>query len=146
PDVRFLVACLRPDQARLLREQARESHLPLEVHDGRTPEIIELAHSCIAVSGSVSLELLFRTKPAVVLYKSNRGAILASRLFKRCPYISLPNLLAERLLYPEYLTAGSPAQEMAEHVIGWLNDNAAYQNLRGELTALRDRVAIPGAC
>jgi len=129
-----------------VREQAHGSRLPLEVHDGRTPEIIELAHSCLAVSGSVSLELLFRAKPAVVLYKVNRGGLLLSWLFQKCRYISLPNLLADKPLFPEYLTAGCPADDMAEHVVGWLNDDTAYGKLCGELEALRDRVAIPGAC
>ena len=146
PDVRFLAACLRPEQARRVREQARAVHLPLEIHDGRTPEIIELAHSCIAVSGSVSLELLFRAKPTVVLYRVNRGGIVLDRLFRKCPFISLPNLLAGKSLFPEYLTAGCPADPMAEHVVGWLNDEASYGKLCAELTALRDNVAVPGAC
>ena len=146
PDVRFLAACLKPEQARRVREQARGSHLPLEVHDGRTPEIIELAHSCLSVSGSVSLELLFRVKPTVMLYKVNRGGMLLGWLFRKCPYISLPNLLAGKLLFPEYLTAGCPDEAMAAHVLGWLNDDAAYTQLCGELKALRDRVAVPGAC
>jgi lipid-A-disaccharide synthase len=146
PDVRFLVACLRPEQARRVRELARGSHLPLEVHDGRTPEIIDLAHSCIAVSGSVSLELLFRLKPTVVLYRVNRGGMVLSWMFQKCRYISLPNLLAGKVLYPEYLTAGCPADDIAEHVLGWLNNDAAYQRLVEELRALRDWVAVPGAC
>ena len=146
PDVRFLVACLRPDQARRVRELARGSHLPLEVHDGRTPEIIELSHSCMAVSGSVSLELLFRAKPTVVVYKMNRGGMVLSWLFQKCRYISLPNLLAGKPLFPEFLTSGCPADQMAEHIVGWLNDEAAYAKLCSELEGLRDRLAIPGAC
>jgi lipid-A-disaccharide synthase len=146
PDVRFLVACLRPEQARRVRELARGTHLPLEVHDGRTPEIIELSHSCLAVSGSVSLELLFRAKPTVVLYTVNRLSRVLGWMLQKCEYISLPNLLAERRLFPEYVTTGCPADELAEHVLGWLNDEKAYTKLCDELRTLRDRVAIPGAC
>jgi lipid-A-disaccharide synthase len=146
PDVHFLVACLKPEQARRVRELARGSNLPLEVHDGRTPEIIETAHSCMAVSGSVSLELLFRVKPTVVLYKVKPGWVWVSRILLKCPYISLPNLLAGKALFPEYLTTGCPADAMAEHVVDWLNDDAAYAERCKELRALRDRVAIPGAC
>ncbi len=146
PDVRFLAACLRPEQARRVRELARGCHLPLEVHDGRTPEIIELSHSCMAVSGSVSLELLFRAKPTVVLYKISPLARIVGWLLLKCSYISLPNLLADRLLFPEYVTTGWPVEPMADQVLGWLNDEAAYTKLCGELQTLRDRVAVPGAC
>jgi lipid-A-disaccharide synthase len=146
PDTRFLVACLKPEQARRVREQARGLGVPLEVHDGRTPEIIELAHSCIAVSGSVSLELLFRAKPTVVLYHVNRGGMVLSWLFQKVPFIALPNLLAKRELFPEFLTSGCRAEGMANYIVTWLNDAAAYDRLCAELAALRDRVAIPGAC
>ena len=35
---------------------------------GKTPEIIQAAECCLMVSGSVSLELLARGTPAVVIY------------------------------------------------------------------------------
>jgi lipid-A-disaccharide synthase len=146
PDTRFLVACLKPEQARRVREQARGIGVPLEVHDGRTPEIIELAHSCLAVSGSVSLELLFRARPTVVMYRVNRGGMVLSWLFQKVPYISLPNLLVGRELFPEFLTSGCPAEGMADRIVQWLNDSSLYDGLCEELAALRDRIAIPGAC
>jgi lipid-A-disaccharide synthase len=146
PDVRFLVACLRPEHARAVAEQAAATGLPVEAHAGRTPEIIQLAHSCLSVSGSVSLELLYRAKPSVILYRQNWAGILTARLLIRCKYISLVNLLADRPLFPEYLTARCVADEMADHVLRWLQDRHAYEELCGELTALRDRVAVPGAC
>src|SRR5205807_3639073 len=87
PDTRFLVACLRAAHARQV-ESRLPPGLPVEVHAGRTPEVIELAHSCIAVSGSVSLELLYRAKPSVIVYRQNwLGVAIARRLMMRCPYI-----------------------------------------------------------
>ena len=146
PDLRFLVACLRPEHARSVEEQLRGRALPIEVHAGRTAEIIQLAHSCIAKSGSVGLELLYHGKPAVVVYQLHWVEILASRFIIKCPYISLVNLLAAKELFPEYLTSHLPADAMAAHVLRWLEDPPAYAEVQGELTALRERVAKPGAC
>jgi lipid-A-disaccharide synthase len=146
PDVRFLGACLKPQHRDQLAAAAAGLGLPLEVHAGRTPEIIHLAHSCLAVSGSVSLELLHAGVPSVILYKLNWYGMTLAALFKRCRYISLPNLLAGRELLPEFLTTGCPAEEMAGHVLRWLDNPHAYQALRRELAELRDRVAVPGAC
>jgi lipid-A-disaccharide synthase len=146
PDLRFLVACLRPEHARSVVEQLRGRALPIEVHAGRTAEIIQLAHSCIAKSGSVGLELLYHGKPAVVVYQLHWVEILASRFIIKCPYISLVNLLAGKELFPEYLTSHLPADAMAGHVLRWLEDAPAYAEVQGELAALRERVAKPGAC
>jgi lipid-A-disaccharide synthase len=145
PHVRFLVACLHPRHARQAEARLRHLGVPVEAHAGRTPEIIQLAHSCIAVSGSVGLELLYRGKPAVVVYRQHWVGILAAHVLKRCPYISLVNLLAGKQLFPEFLTWRCEAEAMAAHVLHWLEDRTAYEALCGELAALRGRVAEPGA-
>lgn len=146
PDVRFAVACLKEKHRQHILGLLQGSSLPVEVHAGRTPEVIELAHSTISVSGSVGLELLFRAKPSVVTYRINRGGMALVWYFKRCRYISLVNLLAGRELYPEFLSHRCEAEGMAAHVLRWLDDRPAYDALCGELAALRDRVAEPGAC
>jgi lipid-A-disaccharide synthase len=146
PDARFLVACLRPDQQRSVEGYCRSWNLPVESCAGRTPEIIELARACVAVSGSVGLELLYRTKPTVVVYRVGRIDLRIGQLLKTSPFISLVNLLAGRELYPEFLSDRCEAEAMAEHVQRWLGDPEAYARLTSELAALRDRVAEPGAC
>ena len=146
PDARFLVACLRDRQRRHVEERLSSLGLPIEVHTGRTPEIIQLAHCCLAVSGSVSLELLYRGKPSAILYRHRWISIALAHLLKRVPFITLVNLLANKELFPEYFGTSCPAEALADHALRWLNDRSAYEALCGELTALRERVAVPGAC
>ena len=146
PDTRFLVACLREPHRQRVEERVRGRDLPIEVHAGRTAEIIHLAHSCIAVSGSVGLELLYRGKPSVVTYRENWASMLVARAVLKCKYISLVNLLADRELFPEFLSSRCEAERMAGHVLRWLNDDTAYQKVCGELAVLREKIAVPGAC
>jgi lipid-A-disaccharide synthase len=146
PDVRFLAACFKPEHRDWLASRAAGRGLPLEVHAGRTPEIIHLAHCCLSVSGSVSLELLFEATPTAIVYKVHPISMIFGMLLKSVPYITLVNLLAGRELYPEFLTVRCPGEGMAAHALRWLNDPAACESLRAELRALRDRVAVPGAC
>ncbi len=146
PDVRFLVACFRERHRRQVEERLVGLDLPIEAHVGRTPEIIHLAHSCLAVSGSVSLELLYRGKPSAILYRHHWTGIVLAHLLKNCRYITLVNLLADKELFPEYFGTGCPAEALADHVLHWLNDRSAYEALCGELAVLRQRVAVPGAC
>jgi lipid-A-disaccharide synthase len=146
PDLRFLVACLRPEHARGMEERLRGESLPIEVHAGRTAEIIHLAHSAIAKSGSVSLEMLYHGTPAVVVYQVPQfEMVLANRIVK-CKYYSLVNLLADELLFPEYVGSRLPADAMAAGILHWLDDPAAHAAVRTELAALRQQVAAPGAC
>jgi lipid-A-disaccharide synthase len=146
PDARFLFACFKEAHRRYINPELQHSGLPVEAHVGRTPEIIALAHSCIAVSGSVGLELLYRRKPAVVIYRVGRLFWHLGKLLATCKYISLVNLLADRQLFPEYPSRYCEAKAAAEHVLRWLNDPAAYAEVCGELDRLCRQVAEPGAC
>jgi lipid-A-disaccharide synthase len=146
PDVRFLVACYKPEHREMVTAALRGHALPIEPHVGRTAEIIHLAEACVAVSGSVSLELLYHTKPAVVVYKVGMLGLRVSRRVMSARYISLVNLLADRELFPEYLTDRCESRPIAEQLVRWLDDRAAHQRLRRELAELRARVGQPGAC
>lgn len=163
-DVRFAVAAFREDQAERVRQAVAAAMLPIEVHCGRTPELIEAATCCMAVSGSVSLELLFHAKPSVVVYRISRAAFLVQKLFRRVRYITLVNLLTAtelfpknvgvydptspedaHVLLPEYLSCRDRHADLADHVIGWLADGAAYAAQVAKLRALRDNVSLGGA-
>jgi lipid-A-disaccharide synthase len=147
PDVRFRFACFREAQQQRVDKYLRDhAPLPGETHVGRTPEIIELSHATLAVSGSVGLELVYRGKPSVVLYRVGRLDLKVGKFFKTSPYISLVNMLAGKELFPEFLTDRCEAKAMGTHVIRWLNDAGEYARLCGELRELRNRVAEPGAC
>jgi lipid-A-disaccharide synthase len=146
PDARFLVASFNEPQAAMVRQMASGAGLPLEVHVGRTPEVIELADACVAVSGSVGLEMLYRLKPSVVVYKIKPVHRLLMRWLVKVPFISLVNLLADDELYPEFPTTRDDSGAIAGHILRWLSDPAARAVTVGRLRALRDRVAVPGAC
>src|SRR5262249_5553244 len=63
PQVHFAIASFKSQQAQLARQAVADSGLPIDVHLRKTPELIHAADCCMAVSGSVSLELLYHTKP-----------------------------------------------------------------------------------
>ncbi len=146
PETRFLVACYKTEHQRQVEALLPRLGLPAEAHAGRTPEIIHLAKVAVAVSGSVGLELLYRGTPSVVVYRAHPVSLFVSHFLRQCRYISLVNLLAERELFPEFLTHRDEAEAVAGRVLDWLNDEAGYRDVCAELAALKARVAEPGAC
>jgi lipid-A-disaccharide synthase len=146
PETRFLVACFKSEHGQQIEERLRDLNLPIEAHTGRTPEIIHAAKACIAVSGSVGLEMLYQGKPAVVVYRTSRLGMIGVRLLKTCRFISIVNLLADRELYPEFLSHRDEAENAADRILHWLNDDASYAEACRQLADLRSRVAEAGAC
>lgn len=167
PEVRFAIAAFRPHQAEFARRLVSASELPIPVYVRRTGELIQAATCCMAVSGSVSLELLYHARPTVVLYWISRFAHFVQGFFRQVPYITLVNLLdagdplaehdaaaAEpqdeaqafrRELFPEYLTCGDRSLHIAFHVIEWLVREDVRRSCTARLEQLRREVGHGGA-
>jgi lipid-A-disaccharide synthase len=153
PDVRFAVACLHERHkmlaegiiARTLASEETNPAPAIEVHAGRTPELIRLARVAWAVSGSVGLELMMESLPSVVLYKIKRFDLWVARWFIKSKYISLVNLLADDEVFPEYLTWRDVSGELARWALTWLDDSDARSRATSSLFKLRAQVARPGA-
>jgi lipid-A-disaccharide synthase len=153
PGVRFGIACLHERHRELAQEIvtsviAKDGATPgleIEVHAGKTPELIRLARAAWAVSGSVGLELLVETLPTVVIYKIKRFDLWVASFFIKARYISLVNLLAESEVFPEYLTWRESSDELVRWGLLWLDNPAARDEARAALATLRYHVAHPGA-
>jgi lipid-A-disaccharide synthase len=164
PSARFAVACFKPRQAQIAREAVANCGLDIEVFVRRTGELIQLATCCMAVSGSVSLELLYHTKPTVIQYWISPLAFSLQRYFRKVRFITLVNLLAsdevfatsarpydpdgagaDDALFPEYLTCDDKSPRIAAHLVRWLTDADHRQRLMDRLAALKDEVAHGGA-
>ncbi|TWU21942.1 lipid-A-disaccharide synthase [Bythopirellula polymerisocia] len=165
PQVSFAVAAFKEQHRDMARQMIDQSGVDVELYVGQTPELIQAARCCLACSGSVSLELLFHTKPTAILYKISRLGYLVQRVFRKVRYITLVNLLtakdpfAERraghydksdsrdnhVLMPEYLTCRDCTADLADHVVQWLTSADDHErNVQG-LADLKARIGHGGA-
>jgi len=165
PGTRFAIAVFKQSQLEMVEKLVRQSGQQVDIYVGRTGELIRAAKCCLACSGSVSLELLYHTKPTAILYQISRLGYAVQRVLRKVRYITLVNLLTakdpfgdrtagiydpsdprdQHVLMPEYLTYEDRTANLAEHVVEWLTDEPLYVERRQNLAALKDRVAQGGA-
>jgi lipid-A-disaccharide synthase len=148
PEARFVVSCLHEKHRALAREIVQKTvfeRLRIEVHAGKTAELIRISDLAWAVSGSVGLELMAEALPTVVLYKVRPIDLVIARPFIKAKYISIVNLLADAEVMPEYLTDRDVSKELADWARTWLGDPAECKKAWQALIAVRERVAVPGA-
>lgn len=153
PNVRFEVACFSAEHRELAADiltdlaahNRRLRELELNFCVGETPRIIREAEACLAVSGSVGLELLAAGIPAVVLYKISPFDMWVCKRLMKAKYISLVNLLADDEVIPEYLTDRDCSPELADRLYTWLSDLAEAERIHVRLAELRQTACLPGA-
>ncbi len=150
PHVKFLVACYKDRHLQRCRQllESRGGSLPVELFVGRTSEIVEVASCCVMVSGSVSLEMLVRAKPAVVVYRVGPFTYGIFRMFVRVKSITLPNLIARQKLLPEWCVVFRPERDvraMSAVIEEWLGSPIKLAQSARELCKLRDEIVKVGA-
>ncbi|MDD3312447.1 lipid-A-disaccharide synthase [Pseudodesulfovibrio sp.] len=99
----------------------------------------------LAASGTVTLETALIGTPAIVAYKVSKLSEIVGRLLVNVDFISLPNLIAGREVYPEYIQERANPATLAETAAAWLDDPARYDAVRRNLAGLRNQVGAPGA-
>jgi lipid-A-disaccharide synthase len=150
PDVRWIVGCYRDQHFERCRELQQEAGITADLHyeTGHTSEVIEAADACLMVSGSVSLELLARRTPGVVLYQAGRLASIAGRLLIHCRFITLTNLIAGREVMPEFISVGDPQpaiRQISAILTDWGSHPESLASVRREMDELAATAAVTGA-
>ncbi len=151
PKTRFLVACLKDSHCLWCRNQLRSEDADLNVHFfvGKTSELIEIADCSLMKSGSVSLEMMARGTPAVVVYHVGRAFYSVGRRLSNLKTMTLPNLIAGKTIMPEFLAIGRSKAQTIERSIGAMDRLIGDANERAlqrhELQQLSQQFAQPGA-
>ncbi|MCP2070703.1 UNVERIFIED_ORG: lipid-A-disaccharide synthase [Pseudomonas lini] len=113
PGVRFVLPCASAQRRAQLEELLIGRDLPITLLDGRSHEALAACDAVLIASGTATLEALLFKRPMVVAYRLAPLTFWILKRMVKSPYISLPNLLAQRLLVPELLQDEATADALA---------------------------------
>ncbi|MFI8479710.1 lipid-A-disaccharide synthase [Pseudomonas sp. NPDC078700] len=128
PGIQFVVPCANAQRREQIEQMLINRDLPLKLLNGQSHLALAACDSVLIASGTATLEALLYKRPMIVAY---RVAPLTFKILSRMvksPYISLPNLLAERLLVPELIQDAATPEALAQ-LLAPLVDGGAEQTL-----------------
>lgn len=142
PDTYFILPCASSARCEQLKHLLQKN-AELLAHrfrfilvEGQSHEAMRAADVVILASGTATLEAMLLRRPMIVCYRMARlNWWLASRLV-RVKRVSLPNLLADKDLVPEYLQDAVSADRLVEDVLHLLNDTDAADRMCREFERL----------
>jgi lipid-A-disaccharide synthase len=116
----------------------RDNIIPVK---GLAYDCLKHSDAAIIASGSATLEAAILGVPSLVIYKMSYVEYLVARMIVKVPYISLPNLIAGKEVYPEFIQSLDP-EKIAKSVVSVLKNGRSQ--VETELDHVRDRLGTSG--
>lgn len=117
PGVRFVLPCASPQRRAQIETLLQGRNLPLTLLDGQSHLALAACDAVLIASGTATLEALLYKRPMVVAYRLAPLTFWILKRMVKSPYISLPNLLAQRLLVPELLQDDATPDALAQTLL-----------------------------
>jgi|HubBroStandDraft_1064217.scaffolds.fasta_scaffold152701_2 lipid-A-disaccharide synthase len=132
-----LAAMVRPFQA--------SAKLPIEIQIGRLAEALAEATIAIASTGTVTLECAYYGVPTVALYKTSLQTYLIAKQVVTVKYLSMPNILADEPLFPEFVQHQATAANLARAALDLLGSPSRRAEIQTKLARVISTLGGPGA-
>jgi lipid-A-disaccharide synthase len=124
PDLHFVLPCASPERRSQIEALLLGRNLPITRLNGRSHEALAACDAVLIASGTATLEALLCQRPMVVAYKVAPLTYWILKQLVKSAYLSLPNLLAGRLLVPELIQDAATPQALAEQMLMVLEDGS----------------------
>jgi lipid-A-disaccharide synthase len=99
----------------------------------------------LSASGTATLECAILGLPALVSYRLSWLSYVIARQVIDVPYISMPNLILNRGVYPEYIQNRVRGGLLAARALNWLDNPDMRRGIRNQLQAIRSQLGAHAA-
>lgn len=107
-------------------------------------DMMKLADVAIATSGTVTLEAALCELPTVIVYRTSPLTAWIARRLLRIAHIGLPNIVANKRIFPELLQEDVTPERMAKEALLLLKEPKRGEVL-ADLQDVRTKLGEPGA-
>ena len=129
PKLRFVIPAATPALSKLIKQQIRtlKPDLPVLVVEGHARDVMGAVDVALIASGTATLEAMLWQCPMVVAYRvaASSYALVKGLRLLHIQHVSLPNLLANREIVPEFLQYRALPSDMGTSLLSLLQDPAA---------------------
>ncbi len=145
-DIRFVTPVATPKLRPMIEEQLSRAGVADRfcLIEGDSIEAMSAADVVLLASGTAALESALLGKPTIAAYKVAKMTAGILRLFRllKNEYFTIPNLLTETPLIPEFIQEDASSQALAQAVHDLLEDPARREEISRRFATLRTELAL----
>jgi lipid-A-disaccharide synthase len=143
--VKFKLVAPSEEMAALVRSLQSSAKPQIEIQIGQLAEALSETTIAIASTGTVTLECAYFGVPTVALYKTSLQTYLIAKQVVTLKYLSMPNILADEPLFPEFIQHQATAANLAGAALGLLANPAGRAEIQAKLARVIASLGGPGA-
>lgn len=117
----------------------------LHILSGRTWDLVAASDLVLLSSGTATLETALLGTPMVVAYRLSPVSFAIAKRLVHVDHIAMPNLILERRAVPELVQEEVTVERMADEARAILENPALADQMRRDLSLVRERLGRPGA-
>ena len=143
-NIHFIVPLANAKLKALFIQQVADiaPNLPITLLDGQSHLAMAAADVVIMASGTATLEAMLLKRPMIVAYRAAPLTYWIAKRLVHIPYFSLPNLLAQERLVPEFLQQQVIPEDLGAAVLHWLENPAQVEILQNHFTKLHHSLRL----
>ena len=129
PQLQFVIPAANRDRHRQLQQIITQyPQLPVTLIQQQSLLAMEAADAVLLTSGTTALEAMLLKKPMVVSYRMGNLSYKLIKPLIKTPFVSIPNLLAGKMLIPELIQDDATVEALTAEV-----QKALQQEIREQL-------------
>lgn len=144
PGIRFVTPIAAPKLRPLIEQQLRDAGVDAQftLLDGDANLAMSAADVVLQASGTAVLEAALLRKPTVATYRVSPVTYWIARRLVKLKHFTLPNLLTEQPLVPEFMQHEALPGPIAAEVIALLDDPERRRSIAERFDRLRAELAL----
>lgn len=146
PDAKFILPVAESISEEFIRSELRKAcsnHNKIKILRSEQEKFEQLSKCCLAITkpGTITLELALLKIPAVVFFKISWLTYIIGRPLVKAKFMSLPNILAGKEIYKEYIQGDCKAKNIFDYARriyqGFTTPNIERKNILSDLNNIR---------
>ena len=142
---RFVVVKYKNLPTELYEEAIKDSGLDIRIADGDVYNVLSASDFAIVASGTATLETAIIGTPFVITYKVGLVNYIAYKIVAKIKVLGLVNIIAGRVIVPEFLQYDATPEKIAKGSLEILLDESKRSAMVSELNRVKASLGAPGA-
>jgi len=139
PNLHFVIPCVNETRYEELKTLQKDfNELPITFFVGKTHEVLSAAEVALITSGTATLEAALLQCPMVMAYKTSSFSAPILPFFLKIRRFSLPNILLNAEVVPEYLQKKATPSAMAEELLLLLEKEEKRETMLKQFQSLHE--------